>query len=100
MTISIPDIKKKILTQFDKTVKAATTRAIPIVKKEAINQIRSTSKNPDIIIKVFTSFVLVGVVLCSGDTKTSSSFIPFGQTVVNIETLNLTIESVCEGRFQ
>lgn len=92
MTIVIPDIKKKILTQFDKTVKAATTRAIPIVKKEAIKQIKSTSTNRDALVKIATMAVLVGVTLCSGDAKPSSRLIPPAQTIINIETLNFVFD--------
>lgn len=93
MTINIPNIKKKILTQFDKTVKAATTRAIPIVKKEAIKQIKNTSTNPDMLIKFVTSAVLVAVVLSSEEAKSSVKMISSAQTIINIETLNLIFDS-------
>lgn len=93
MRINIPDIKKKILTQFDKTIKAATTRAIPIVKREAIKQIKNTSTNPDTVLKFVTSVVLIGVVLCPGEVKRFPKDIPSAKTIINIETLNLVFES-------
>lgn len=92
MTISIPDIKKKILAQFDKTVKAATTRAIPIVKKEAIKQFKNTSTNPDMLVKFVASAVLVAVVLFPEEIKSSAKMIPSAQTIIDIETLNLVVE--------
>ncbi len=89
-TINIPNIKKKFLTKFDKVVKAATSRAIPIVKKEAFKQIANTSTNHDTILKFVTAGILAWVVLQSdANFEPSLKRSPSAQTIINIETLNL-----------
>lgn len=91
MKLSINTIKRKALHQFDKAVKAATNRAIPIVKKETIQHISESSKNMEIVWNVAAGLALViGV---SASIKMGAITSGVSQNVspisVTIETLNL-----------
>lgn len=93
MRIAIPNLKKKVLTTFDRVVKTATARAIPIAKKEAIKQIAADAIDMDTVISLLTAAgVLFGTLALAKSTPSTATRKLIGdtaQTIINIENLNL-----------
>lgn len=89
MKLSVVNLKKKMATKFDALVKAATSRAIPVVKAEAKRQILSTADGIGAIPNILLAAGLVTGVFLLTKKPSGSAARGIATTIINIETLNL-----------
>lgn len=90
MTLSIKNLKKKLVETYEETVKKATTTAMPIIKKEAAKAIaRTTEEKIDVAFKILTMMgVAIFAINGRGSVIAEASKAP---TYIHIENLTINL---------
>lgn len=93
--MTLKNFKKIIVDKFDKTIKAATTRAVPIVQKEAAKVMKSSSTKAMGQIVDVVKITLIGGVITYSYLSNGGSFhkVPIigPEQSISIKIENLTI---------